>query len=414
MEPFSVLLLVILSFLYAWVLYNLSVLVVALRVGVEPSSPVSPHRSTCDCPKFSILVAAKNEERVLRRVLSRLVELDYPRERYEVLVIEDGSNDRTAELAAQYQTRFPALIKALRHAETSGKPAALNFGLGYTTGEIVLVLDADNLPSRDILRKATRYFGDNTVVAVQGRTLPLNEHENLLTKVVASEERAWFRRHLLGKERIGLFVPLTGSCGFIRRQVLESVGAWDDTSLTEDVELAARIVRRTWRVRYASDITSFQEYPSSARQLIGQRTRWARGYMETFLKYGRLLLNPSKVAIDAELTMAGPFVLTLILLVYLVSLAAIIIPTWNLDGTVLVLAQSFWALVTSTVLFRGIVTFYQVRPLRFRNLILIPLVCGYWCLQSLIATRAILHIILRRERIWERTIKTGNMTLNSV
>jgi len=305
MEPLSYIGLVVLGGLYAWTLYNLPILTVGLRRTFQNGGFVPIAEKGRASPKFSILVAAKNEGLVLGRLLSRLVDLDYPKDRYEVLIVEDGSSDQTAKIGRDYETKFPNLIKFFHRSSSTGKPAALNYGLGFASGEIAVVVDADNVPARDFLAKAIKYFDDPGVVAVQGITRPINKDENFITKLNAYEEAAWFRPYVQGKEMLGLFIPLTGSCGFVRREILQKLGGWKDTSITEDIELAARIAKNKGRIRYAIDVISLQEYPFSMRQFIRQRTRWFRGYMETFVKYGTLLKDPNKVSIDAEACWAG-------------------------------------------------------------------------------------------------------------
>ena len=114
------------------------------------------------------------------------------------------------------------------------------------------------------------------------------------------EEKAWFQALLTGREHLQLFVPLTGSCQFVRRNVVEELGGWDENSLTEDVEFALRMVEKKHLIKYAPDVCSGQETPSTMRPLFKQRVRWYRGYMETAIKYGRLLDNLNKRTIDAE------------------------------------------------------------------------------------------------------------------
>ena len=140
--------------------------------------------------------------------------------------------------------------------------------LPYITGEIVCVFDADSLPEKDVLLKTASYFNDKKLVALQGRTTSLNEKYNALTRVIAAEERAWFQMLLSGRERLQLFVPLTGSCQFVRTSVLTELGGWDENSLTEDVELALRLVEKKYLIKYATDVCSGQETPSSIGYLV--------------------------------------------------------------------------------------------------------------------------------------------------
>jgi cellulose synthase/poly-beta-1,6-N-acetylglucosamine synthase-like glycosyltransferase len=411
MEPLSYVALVVLGSLYLWTLYNLPILVKGLRKSFQNVATVPQAKRSGASPKFSILVAAKNEEPVLGRLLSRLVDVDYPKDRYEVLIVEDGSNDQTAKVGHDYEAKFPNLIRFFHRSSSTGKPAALNYGLGFASGEVVVVVDADNVPEREFLTKATKYFDDPTVMAVQGVTRPINRDENLITKLSSYEEGAWFRPYIQGKETLGLFIPLTGSCGFVRREFLQKLGGWENTAVAEDIELAARIVEHGGRIRYATDIVSFQEYPSSLRQLIIQRTRWFRGYLQTFVKYGSLLKNPNKVSVDAEATLAGPLVLNLTLITYAIAILDAFMPSRTFsDFPVLMLADAATILTVVTLMVCSFAIFHSIRPMRPRNLIWIPLVFAYWFLQTAIAANALLQMVLGRKAVWVKTEKTGKIT----
>jgi cellulose synthase/poly-beta-1,6-N-acetylglucosamine synthase-like glycosyltransferase len=410
MEPLSCVTVVVLGGLFIWTLYNLPILAKGLRETLHAEGHIEKNKSF---PKFSILVAAKNEELVLGRLLSRLVDLDYPRERFEVLVVEDGSGDQTAKIGCGYEAKFPDLIKFFHRSSSTGKPAALNYGLSVASGDIVAVLDADNVPARDFLAKAASHFNDPGVVAVQGMTRPINKDDNFITKLNAYEEAAWFRPYIQGKETLGLFVPLTGSCGFVRREFLQKLGGWDNTSIAEDIELAARIVKHKGAIRYAPDVLSFQEYPSSLRRFVSQRTRWFRGYMETFVKYGTLLKDPNRVSIDAEATLGGPLVLNLVAITYLITLLNLLMPSRAVSEPALaMLAEGATVLTAATLLICGVAIFDDIRPMRLRNLVWIPLVFAYWFLQTAIAARAFLGMVLKTRTGWVRTQKTGRTTIS--
>ena len=210
-----------------------------------------------------------------------------------------------ARCARIFQRSILGTFKIINEKESNGKPAALNLAMHYTTGEIVGVFDADSVPEKDVLKKVASYFGDKKLMAVQGRTTSLNEKKNILTRLVSAEEKAWFQALLSGREKLKLFVPLNGSCQFIRRNVLEELGGWDEASLTEDVELALRLVEKKYQIKYADDVCCGQETPNGLRDLFKQRVRWYRGYMETALKYGRLLDTLNKQTVDAEISMGG-------------------------------------------------------------------------------------------------------------
>jgi cellulose synthase/poly-beta-1,6-N-acetylglucosamine synthase-like glycosyltransferase len=414
MEALSVTAFALLGGLYVWIAYNFPILIKGHRVDDISLNDWGPLTDPGFFPKFSLVVAAKNEALVLERLLSRLLELDYPKDRYEVLVVEDGSFDETERIAKNFEAKHQNLIRFYHKHASTGKPAALNYGMNFATGDIVAVLDADGVPDRDLLARAARYFQDPKLVALQGRTLPINEDENLITKVCSYEEKAWFRPYLLGKEKLGLFVPLTGNCGFVRSDFLRKLGGWDENSLTEDIELSARIVEHEGRIRYATDVVSLQEYPSSAVQFVRQRARWIRGYSETFLQHGRALANVNRRTIDVEFTLARPFALTLVLLAFAIAASSMVWPEAIFERSVLVLADTAAILVASTLLLRGIMISARTKPKKLRNLAWIPIVYAYWMLQGVITSLVLLQLVLGRRSRWIKTEKSGRTTLHDV
>ncbi len=392
--------------IFLWSLYNLSIFAAGVRryfrihdkrVDSEPQS-----RS----PFISLIVPAKNEEKVIGRVLDSLLDLRYPKDRMEVFVVEDGSTDNTKGIALRYASEHPNLIRCIHNATSEGKPAALNLALQQARGNIVGVLDADNVPDSRLLVHVAKSFDDNATVAVQGITESINAQANMLTKVVSLEEAAWFKTVLNGKDHLRLFVPLTGSCQFIRSNVLRELGGWDKSSLAEDVELAARLLANGHRVRFCEQAVTSQEAPSRLSQLFRQRSRWYRGYIETAIKYGSLLTNPNGLRVDAEVTLFGPILLGMSFANYWLSWAVL---TWTTTFVARILAYLMVGLTSALLLALGLGLVYLVRPRRISNFLWLPFIYAYWFLQTVIATYALSLMVLRRPRIWAKTEKTGSV-----
>ena len=399
--------------LYGWTIYNLPALVAGLRrtvrgQGLRPVEQAS--LATGTAPTFSIIVAARSEERVIGRLLDRLKLLDYSKELYEVIVVEDGSTDATRQICEQYAEANPQLIRFFHSEDSRGKPHALNRALAECTGDIVTVLDADSFPNLDLLKRVARHFEDSSLAAIQGMTLPINRDESMISKLSAYEEAAWFKVYMMGKEDLNLFIPLTGSCGFVRRDVIERLGRWDENSLAEDVDLAARLVDNGWRIKYTPDVQSLQEYPATVGGIINQRTRWFRGYIETWIKYGKLMRTPRKVAIDAEITFFGPCALNLILLSYVMTVLGFFIYPPGTSIWVLTLATSALGLTIVTLSICGLALVWNMRPHQVRNIAWIPAVFFFWFLQTAIAFRALVLTVLRRNRSWLKTEKSGEVS----
>jgi cellulose synthase/poly-beta-1,6-N-acetylglucosamine synthase-like glycosyltransferase len=392
---------------YLWTFYNLPILFVGvrdLRRSGKKRAKVSLKKS--ELPFFSIIVPVKDEESVVERLLKALLDSNYAKERREIVVVEDGSVDQTPEIVKNFERDFPGEIKVIRKRTSDGKPSALMEALKHVKGEIVGVFDADSVPERDALLRVAAHFRDGKVDAVQGRICGINSDQNMLTKFVAKEEDVRYQGYMRGKDVLGLFVPLNGSCYFVRRKVLEDVGGWNVDALSEDMELAARLVQKGHKIRYASDVCSWQEYPASLVGFFRQRVRWFRGTMEAGIRYGRLLRKPSLIRLDAEVTMGTPLVFFSFMMGYLVLLLGLLLP-FKPDFVSLILAD-FTSVLTGVLLaVLGVVMIYASRPFRLRSLLWLPFIYIYWFVQNLVALYALLKIVFRKPRSWKKTLKTG-------
>lgn len=354
----------------------------------------------------SVLVPVKDEEIVLGRLLKTLLRLNYPPEKREIIVVEDGSVDDTVEVCREYVERYPGEIKLVHQQKSNGKPSALNCGLRHARGEIIAVFDADSVPESDALLNAVKRFEDPSVAAVQGRACSINSDVNMLTKFVSYEEAVRYETYIRGKDVLGLFVPLTGSCYFIRRDALLDVNGWDDASLSEDMEIALKLTKEGYGIRYAPEIRYWQENPVSLTQLIRQRVRWFRGEMEIAMKYGKLVTRPNRRNIDAEMTLFGPYMFVLCLLSYFMLLQSFVVPVPQ--DFVFATVNQITFLVTMFPLFLiGVALIYVTKPRRAGNLLWLPFIYAYWILQDFLAFYAFLQIVLRRPKKWTKTVKNG-------
>jgi len=164
-------------------------------------------------PSVSILIPARNEERVIRRLLRRIAELTYPKDRLDVVVIDDASSDGTGKIAEEFSKSYNYISVIHRSPEDggNGKSGALNEGLRHSKGDIVFCFDSDYYPQRDILEKLTAYFIDPEVGAVQGRVTVLNEPTSLVTRLVALERIGGYRVDQLARDDLRLIPQYGGT-----------------------------------------------------------------------------------------------------------------------------------------------------------------------------------------------------------
>ena len=393
-----------------WAFYNTPILASGIRDFCKKQQ--KPHRKAIPeklLPSFSIIVPVKNEELVIKRLLDSLSALNYPQNKREIILVEDGSTDKTNDICTNYAKEH-ANVQVLHKPISDGKPSALNYGLAHAKGDLVAIFDADSVPATDALLTVLDYFDDPKVAAVQGRTTSINSKENMLTQFISYEEAVWCEAYLRGKDVLNLFVHLKGSCQFIRRTVLNQLQGFDEAVLSEDMEISARLIENNYKIRYAPNVISLQESPSNLKNLFRQRTRWFRGTMQVAFKYGRLMTKLNRINFDAETTLIGPFILIASLVPYL-SVFFVFSTSWSLD-VMWSIVLFFGTLTTSlSVLICGLALIYVSKPRKVRSLLWLPFVYSYWTLQAFIALYAMLLIVLRRPGKWIKTDKHGSINV---
>ena len=239
-------------------------------------------------PAVSILIAAYNEEASIADTLRSIANQDYPGA-FEVIVIDDGSRDRTAAIVDASDHEW---LKLLRQPANAGKSAALNRGLAEARFDLVVTLDADSFLYRDALRNLVeRYMSDppNTR-AVAGTMLVRNSRRNWVTK---AQEWDYFHGIAAIKRVQSLYqgtLVAQGAFSIYDRATLREVGGWADC-VGEDIVLTWAMLRRGYRVGHAEDACCFTNAPDTLRQFVRQRQRWARGMMEAFRQFPDILLK---------------------------------------------------------------------------------------------------------------------------
>ena len=238
--------------------------------------------STTYRPTVSILVPARNEDKVIARILNRMTELTYPKDKLEIIIIDDASTDATRKISEQYSKIHPYIQVVYRNEKEGGrgKASALNAGFKHAKGEIILCFDADYYLQKDTLEKLVKEFADPEVGAVQGRVTVLNEPQNMVTRLVALERTGGYRVDQQARDNLGLIAQFGGTVGGFRRDLLESLGGWDESVLAEDTDLTFRVYLAGYQVRYVNDAECYEEAVESWRAYWKQRYRWAMGHIQ--------------------------------------------------------------------------------------------------------------------------------------
>ena len=250
----------------------------------------------------SILVPAHNEERVIGRLLQRLIELTYSKEKYEIIVINDHSTDATGRIAESYASKHPNLIKVVnRDFGGNGKAEALNVGLRFAEGELVGFFDADYVPQTNILEKMGPHFLDPHVGIVQGRVSVLNEKESWVARIVALERIGGNRVSQYARNRLGLVAQFAGTVGLVRRDLLLRFGGFDPHVLAEDTDLTFKTRLAGYKLIYVNYAQSGEEGVIGPRQYWRQRNRWAKGHMQCAFVYMWPLLRSKRLSLKEKI-----------------------------------------------------------------------------------------------------------------
>lgn len=275
----------------------------ALEVPDDPSFEDTPfergHLETITqsifLPKVSILVPAKNESQVLPHLLSSLAEIDYPRTHTELWVIDDGSTDHTLEILTRYQEQLSHLhIYPRLPGSGGGKSGALNEVLPHTQGDIVLVCDADATVPSDFLRRTLPLFfsqpGTRPVGAVQVRKAIANAKDNFWTRGQEAEMAldSYFQQQRTSIHGLG---ELRGNGQLVRRDVLQKCGGWNESTLTDDLDLSFKLHLAGVDILFVSDPAIYEEGVTTWRGLWHQRSRWAEGGYQRYLDYWPAILK---------------------------------------------------------------------------------------------------------------------------
>lgn len=282
----------------------------AWRVAAGPiengSCSENGGRSASSWPSVTVLVPAHNEEGVLPGCLAAMADLEYPRDRLDVLVIDDRSTDRTGELArslAVRDGRFRTLHR--KPAARPGKAAAVADGTILSTSDVLVLFDADYLPPPGLLKELVAPFADPRVGATMGRVVPANCDANLLTRLLDLERRAGYAADQTGRMHWQLMPQFGGTVGGIRRAALDDIGGWRPGHLAEDTDLTFRLALRGWRVAYLNQARCYEEVPEDSATRFRQVRRWAYGHNQClFSHFGAVLrsrnLGPAQ-RVDAAL-----------------------------------------------------------------------------------------------------------------
>jgi cellulose synthase/poly-beta-1,6-N-acetylglucosamine synthase-like glycosyltransferase len=258
-------------------------------------------------PSISLITPAYNEEKSLAETIKALLNVDYPKEKKEILLVNDGSTDKTLAIMKKFAKKYKE-IKILDKAN-SGKADSLNQAIKMAKGELIAVIDADSYPAKDSLLKMVGYFEeDEKMAAVTSKVLVRNK-KKFIEKFQDVDYRviAWSRKIL---DYIDCVYVTNGPLSVYRKSIVKKVGGFDTKIITEDIELTWNLMSKGYKTKMSYSAIAYTSVPSSINSWIKQRIRWNIGGLQTLKKYRSYFLKEN---------LFGYFVITYVSLSFVLS-----------------------------------------------------------------------------------------------
>jgi glycosyltransferase involved in cell wall biosynthesis/cellulose synthase/poly-beta-1,6-N-acetylglucosamine synthase-like glycosyltransferase/O-antigen/teichoic acid export membrane protein len=272
------------------VFFNLGLILKSLNTPPEIESTESELRSVPDkeLPVYSILCPLYKESHILPGFVAAIERIEWPKDKLDVLLLLEENDPETVTAAKAMRLPRHFRIVVVPHSMPKTKPKACNYGLSLSKGEYVVIYDAEDIPDPWQLRKA--YFGFRKsgpeVQCLQAKLNYFNPEDNLLTRFFTAEYSLWFDIILVGLQTANTSIPLGGTSNHFRRSDLLAFEGWDPFNVTEDCDLGMRLFKRGGRTAVIDSVT-LEEANSHVRNWLRQRSRWIKGYMQTYLVHMR-------------------------------------------------------------------------------------------------------------------------------
>jgi cellulose synthase/poly-beta-1,6-N-acetylglucosamine synthase-like glycosyltransferase/glycosyltransferase involved in cell wall biosynthesis/O-antigen/teichoic acid export membrane protein len=398
------------------VIFNLYLIIKSLSFPKEISSTEEEINSLDDkeLPVYTILCPLYKEAQIIPQFVDAIDKLSWPKEKLDVILLLEEDDKDTIEKASRMN--LPSFVRTLvvPHSIPKTKPKACNYGLAHAKGEYLVIYDAEDIPDPLQLKKAFLGFKkvDENVICLQAKLNYYNPHQNLLTRFFTAEYSLWFDITLPGLQSVNTALPLGGTSNHFKTKNLIEVEGWDPFNVTEDADLGVRLFKKGYKTAMIDSVT-LEEANSKVGNWFRQRSRWIKGYMQTYLVHTRgHKSSVKKQALHSlifQLVVGGKIAFVLINPLLWVATFAYFALYSFVGPQIERLYPSivFYMAVTSLVLGNFLFLYYYMIGLAKRgqwNLIkfvyLIPI---YWLMLSISAAIAFYQLLFK-PHYWEKTV----------
>lgn len=359
-------------------------------------------------PVYTVLVPMYMEQKTLPQMIEAIEKLDYPKSKLDVKFVTEADDAMTVEAIKALNP--PSYIEIIRtpFSLPRTKPKACNYAMQFARGEFVTIFDAEDYPHPNQLKQAlARFEHDGEKLAcVQGRLNYYNYNENFLTRWFALEYATWFDYVMRGLEKMKMPIPLGGTSNHVRRDVLDEVGGWDAFNVTEDADLGMRLAQFGYKTATIDTIT-MEEAPNHIVMWVKQRTRWIKGFMQTFIVHMR---NPVKLV----QTCGWPAFLTLTAFVGAAPIIFLSAPILLALSATTTLPEWLLGLSLFNFLYSGLshIAYSAIawrksqvdgQRLFARNMIVPVLSFPFYCFLHIVAAYRALYQLIVKPSYWDKT-----------
>ena len=367
-----------------------------------------------DLPLYTILCPLYKEAHVLPQFIAAIEKLDWPKKKLDVQLLLESDDAET--IAAAMAMKLPSYVQVqiVPHSQPKTKPKACNYGLNCAQGEYLVVFDAEDIPDPQQLKKVYIAFQQSApeVKCIQAKLNFYNPHQNLLTRFFTAEYSLWFDLSLTGLQSVETTIPLGGTSNHFRTRDLITLEGWDPFNVTEDCDLGVRLFKQGGRTAIINS-TTLEEANSQWGNWIRQRSRWIKGYMQTYLVHMRhpiqFFRRHGRHALMFQLTVGGKIAFMLINpIMWFLTISYFALYAW-VGPTIETLYPSsiFYMAVVSLIFGNFLFLYYYMIGAAKREqwsiikwVFLVPF---YWLLVSVAAAIALYQLILK-PHYWEKTV----------
>jgi cellulose synthase/poly-beta-1,6-N-acetylglucosamine synthase-like glycosyltransferase len=371
---------------------------------MEPKSELE------EIPLVTIQLPLFNEYYVVERLINSVCEIDYPKEKMEIQVLDD-STDETVDLVEKIVNEKKADgfdIEHIRRKTREGfKAGALKEGLKNAKGGFVAIFDADFIPQKSFLKNTLKFFADEKIGMVQTRWEHLNGDYSLLTRAQALALDGHFVIEQTVRNKAGFFINFNGTGGIWRKSCIEDAGNWHADTLTEDLDLSFRAQLNGWKFIFLKDYTSPAELPSEINALKSQQFRWTKGAIETAKKVLPLVWRstvPLRIKLYSTFHLTNNIVFPFILLAAILNVPLIFIKNSGGHEIYFAFMSVFVLAFMSTFLFY-LYSQKDVHPDWRKRIVLFPVFMAGSMGFALNNSRAVFEGLLNRKSEFVRTPK---------